>query len=37
MIFRSPHPDVHIPDIPLTDYVFQNVEQIGDKPASAKV
>ncbi|MBA3242997.1 MAG: 4-coumarate--CoA ligase family protein [Acidobacteria bacterium] len=33
MIFRSPHPDVHIPDIPLTDYVFQNVEQLGDKPA----
>ncbi|HEU4595081.1 MAG TPA: 4-coumarate--CoA ligase family protein [Pyrinomonadaceae bacterium] len=33
MIFRSPHPDVEIPEIPLTDYVFENVEQFGDKPA----
>jgi acyl-CoA synthetase (AMP-forming)/AMP-acid ligase II len=33
MIFRSPHPEVHIPEVPLTDYVFENVEQFADKTA----
>ncbi len=34
MIFKSPHPDVTIPeDITLTDYVFQQAEKWGDKAA----
>jgi acyl-CoA synthetase (AMP-forming)/AMP-acid ligase II len=33
MIFRSPHPDVEIPEVPLTEYVFENVGRFGDKPA----
>jgi acyl-CoA synthetase (AMP-forming)/AMP-acid ligase II len=33
MIFRSPYPDVEIPEVPLTEYVFENVGEFGDKPA----
>ena len=33
MIFRSPHPDVTIPDIALTPFVFQQAERLADKPA----
>ncbi len=33
MIFRSPHPDVEIPEVPLSEYVFENAGQYGDKPA----
>src|SRR5207245_3960279 len=33
MIFRSPHPDVAIPDVPLTPFVLQRAEKLGDKPA----
>ena len=33
MIFRSPFPEVHIPEIALTDYVFQKAGQLADKPA----
>jgi acyl-CoA synthetase (AMP-forming)/AMP-acid ligase II len=33
MIFRSPHPDVTIPEVPLTSFVLQGVQRLGDKPA----
>src|SRR5690349_6399325 len=33
MIFRSPHPDVTIPEAPLTSFVLQGAQQLGDKPA----
>ncbi len=33
MIFRSPFPEVHIPEVPLTDFVFEKVEQFAGKPA----
>src|SRR5919112_455456 len=33
MIFRSPFPRPAIPDLPLTDYVFEHAERFGDKPA----
>ncbi|HEY7547477.1 MAG TPA: AMP-binding protein, partial [Blastocatellia bacterium] len=33
MIFRSPYPDVAIPDTPLTPFVLQNLEGLTDKPA----
>lgn len=33
MIFRSPHTDVVIPDLPLTEFVLQNLEGLSDKPA----
>ena len=33
MIFRSPFPEVHIPEIPLTEFVFQNASQHADKIA----
>jgi len=33
MIFRAPLPDVAIPDIPITPFVFQNAKKRGDKPA----
>ncbi len=33
MIFRSPHPDVEIPEVSLTSYVFENVAEFADKPA----
>ena len=33
MIFRSPLPEVEIPDLPLTDYVLARAEELGDKPA----
>jgi acyl-CoA synthetase (AMP-forming)/AMP-acid ligase II len=33
MIFRAPLPDVVIPDIPITPFVFQNAKERGDKPA----
>ena len=33
MIFRSPLPEVVIPEIPITPFVFQNAKERGDKPA----
>src|SRR2546430_17732303 len=33
MIFRSPFPDVSIPDVPLDRLVFRQVERLADKPA----
>lgn len=33
MIFRSPYPDVEIPSLPLTPFVFQGVESRAQKPA----
>jgi acyl-CoA synthetase (AMP-forming)/AMP-acid ligase II len=33
MIFRSPHPDIAIPDLPLTTVVLQRAEPFRDRPA----
>ncbi|HEU4494383.1 MAG TPA: AMP-binding protein, partial [Rubrobacteraceae bacterium] len=33
MIFRSPYPDIGIPEIPLTPFVLQGAGKLGDKPA----
>ena len=33
MIFRSPYPDVQIPDIPLTPFVLRHADRLADKVA----
>ena len=33
MIFRSPYPDVSIPDVPLASFVLRHAERLADKPA----
>lgn len=33
MIFRSPYPDISIPEVPLTQFVLRRAEELGDKPA----
>src|SRR5260370_37382874 len=33
MIVRSPFPDVTIPEVPLTQFVLQLAQELGDKPA----
>ena len=33
MIFRGPFPEVAIPEVPITSFVFQNAKERGDKPA----
>ncbi|PYS50156.1 MAG: 4-coumarate--CoA ligase family protein [Acidobacteria bacterium] len=33
MIFRSPYPDITIPEVPLTELVLRHVEDLKDKPA----
>src|SRR5712692_7148132 len=33
MIFRGPYPDVTIPEVSLTDFIFQSANGIQDKPA----
>ncbi len=33
MIFRGPFPEVAIPEVPITPFVFQNAKERGDKPA----
>jgi acyl-CoA synthetase (AMP-forming)/AMP-acid ligase II len=33
MVFRSPYPDVQIPDVALTEYVLGGAKRHGDKPA----
>src|SRR2546427_8562913 len=33
MIFRSPYPDITVPDVPLQHLVLQRASGLGDKPA----
>lgn len=33
MIFKSPYPDVHIPNMPMTHYLIEQMQPFGDKPA----
>src|SRR5438128_1008766 len=33
MIFRGPYPDVTIPEVSLTDFIFSSFDQFNDKPA----
>ncbi|HKI97692.1 MAG TPA: 4-coumarate--CoA ligase family protein [bacterium] len=33
MIFKSPHPDVEIPNVPIQDYVLRHAQRLADKPA----
>jgi acyl-CoA synthetase (AMP-forming)/AMP-acid ligase II len=33
MIFKSPHPDVSIPEVPLAKFLFEGSDRFGDKPA----
>src|SRR5271170_2364786 len=33
MIFKSPHPPVEIPEVPLTSLVLKNAQRLKDKPA----
>jgi len=33
MIFRGPYPDVVIPEVSLTDFIFASTREFGDKPA----
>src|SRR5215813_6316436 len=33
MIINSPFPDVTIPEVPLTTFVFQRIQELADKPA----
>ncbi len=33
MVYRSPFPDVTIPEVPLTEFVLQRAADFGDKPA----
>jgi acyl-CoA synthetase (AMP-forming)/AMP-acid ligase II len=33
MIFKSPYPDVDIPDISLTEFILEETQKFGDKPA----
>ena len=33
MVIRSSFPDVDIPDVSLTDFVFERAVELGDKPA----
>jgi acyl-CoA synthetase (AMP-forming)/AMP-acid ligase II len=33
VIFRSPHPDLEIPDVPLTEFVLRHAERLAHKPA----
>lgn len=33
MIFRSPYPEITIPEVPLTQFVLQRAEEFADKPA----
>ncbi len=33
MIFRSPYPDVAIPDVPLTTFILRHAERLANKPA----
>ncbi|MFX4466496.1 hypothetical protein ABTA69_20795, partial [Acinetobacter baumannii] len=33
MIFKSPHPEVSLPDISLAELILQNTSRLGTKPA----
>lgn len=33
MIFRGPYPDVSIPEVSITDFIFQTIGEFRDKPA----
>jgi acyl-CoA synthetase (AMP-forming)/AMP-acid ligase II len=33
MIFKSPYPDIAIPEVPLTDFIFERAPQFSAKPA----
>lgn len=33
MIFKSPHPDVSIPDISVSEFVLRHAKRLADKPA----
>jgi acyl-CoA synthetase (AMP-forming)/AMP-acid ligase II len=33
MIFRGPYPDARIPEVSLTDFIFDSINQFSDKPA----
>lgn len=33
MIFRGPFPEITVPEVSLTDFVLQNAQELGDKPA----
>jgi len=33
MIFRSPFPDITIPDVPLTSFVLRHADRLADRPA----
>ena len=33
MIFRSPYPDVQVPNVPLTPFVLRHATRLADKPA----
>ena len=33
MIFRAPYPDVTIPEVSLTDFVLEHLDEVRDKPA----
>jgi acyl-CoA synthetase (AMP-forming)/AMP-acid ligase II len=33
MIFKSPYPDVELPNVPLTHYLLDRIKEFGDKPA----
>src|SRR2546430_9423430 len=33
MIFRGPNPDVEIPEVSLTDFIFSSISDFKDKPA----
>jgi acyl-CoA synthetase (AMP-forming)/AMP-acid ligase II len=33
MIYRSPHPDVDIPDVPLSQFVLERADERADRPA----
>ena len=33
MIFKSPHPDVTIPDVSVTEFVMRHAKRLADKPA----
>jgi len=33
LIFRSPHPDITVPDIALHRFVLARATELGDKPA----
>src|SRR5260221_579453 len=33
MIFKSPYPDIEIPDVPVTSFILEHATQFGSRPA----